>query len=72
MAHMARKHKFLDLNRVDWGEVGNRVCEVLITIEGNQVSFEAAAKNRGTTIAQLTAAALTEMVKEYLESQATK
>lgn len=67
---MTRKRMALDLNDVDWAEVGEKVGEVIATINANKVRFERAAAARGARLEQITAAAITEMVKEFLENQA--
>jgi hypothetical protein len=65
---MARKHIFLNLDGVDWAEVGDRIYDILVTIKRDQKSLEEEAAKRGVNLGQMTAAAISAMLHEHLQA----
>jgi hypothetical protein len=57
---------------VYWGTIGDAVCRVLVKIYREERDlFEREADRRGATLEQLTAAAITQMVRELVEGPDT-
>jgi hypothetical protein len=55
---------------VDWEKFGDAVCQVLVLVYGDFLTdFETEAARRGGTVEQLTAAAITQMVREMIEGR---
>lgn len=67
---MAKTRSLLDLNRVDWAEVGEIVCTIIVRIKANPTRFEDQAATLGGSLEGLMAAAITQIVKEHLEKKA--
>jgi hypothetical protein len=59
------------LDLVDWAEVGDVVLAILVKIGENRKVFEQHARQRGISLEQLRAAAITSAVREHLMSRAT-
>jgi hypothetical protein len=54
---------------IDWGAVGDLVCQILVAVRDQSARFEAEARARGISLEQLTAAAITEAVREQVEGR---
>ncbi len=52
---------------IDWSEIGDLVCSVLVCIQENRETFEQHARHEGVVVEQLSAAAITELVREQIE-----
>jgi hypothetical protein len=51
----------------DWGRIGDRIYEILESIDARRATFKREARRRGASLNQLAAAAIAEMVKEEIE-----
>ena len=54
--------------RMDWVQLGDLVCAILGKIRDNPRFFEAAARERGIEVEQLTAAAIIQAIRERVEA----
>jgi hypothetical protein len=52
----------------DWESIGDRVLQILVSVRKHRARFAAEAKQRGVTLDQLTAAAITGMFAESLDA----
>jgi hypothetical protein len=50
-----------------WAVLGDLVCRILRTMRARREQFAAAARQQGCTLEQLTAAAITGAVREFME-----
>jgi hypothetical protein len=64
---MTSKPKIVDLNEVDWTEVSDVVCTLIANLNDNQACLEHAAAKRNVSLEAISAAAITEMLREHLE-----
>src|SRR5206468_1293758 len=47
-APMTRKPKTVALDELDWGEIGDTICEIIASFKANKKVYEKAAAARGT------------------------
>jgi hypothetical protein len=52
----------------DWEAIGDRVLQILASLRQHRTRFEAEARQRGITLDQLTAAAITGMLAQHLDT----
>ena len=60
------------LDEVDWAGLGDKVCAILSSLKKDRKHLEKAAEARGTTLDGLMAAAITGMLREHLENNASR